>query len=73
MCANAYQCDRCGEFDTAALNRYKLREYRNPTSDGWTNPEQLHKLHLCDNCAESLESTVSEWLDGPQERGRGDD
>ena len=70
---DAYQCDRCGEFDTAEPKRYVLREYHNTTGAGWTNPERLHTLHLCGDCAESLESTVGEWLDGPQERGRDDD
>ena len=71
--ANAYQCDRCGEFDTAAPNRYKIREHHRTTMLGWGDGETLHKLHLCGSCAESLESTVGEWLDGPQERGRDDD
>ena len=65
--SNAYQCDRCGEFDTATPNRYKLREYHRSSAIGWSNGETLHKLHLCGDCTGSLESTVEGWLDGPQE------
>lgn len=64
---NAYQCDRCGEFDTATPNRYKIREYHRSSAVGWTDGETLHKLQLCEDCTESLESTMEEWLDGSLE------
>ena len=67
MCANAYQCDRCGEYETATPNRYKLREYHGKTAFGWKDGESLHKFELCEDCTESLEPTMEEWLDGPQE------
>jgi len=67
---NAYQCARCGEFDTAEPNRYKVREHHTTTVMGWGSGETHYKLELCGDCAESLESTVSEWLDGSQERER---
>ena len=67
-----HQCERCGESGTVS-NLFKIKEYRNSAPIGWGNPERLHALHLCGGCAESLESTVGEWLDGPQERGRDDD
>ena len=70
---DAHQCDRCGEFGTGAPNRYKVREHHSLTMLGWGDGETLHKIELCDNCAESFESTVSEWLDGPQGRGRDDE
>ena len=57
------QCDRCGESD-AVSNLFKIKEYRNSASVGWGNPERLHALHLCGDCAGSLESTMEGWLDG---------
>jgi hypothetical protein len=58
---DAYQCDRCGDYESGSGTNVRCGEYCG-TSGFTSKYEFWHKAELCDECRERLENTLSEFF-----------